>query len=302
MNSTALKAAILNVSFLLLFSMCAEGQDAGRRWISFSSPKGDLTLAMPVKPSVSKDSEMVRVFCNEGGATLDFQVRPRWNSTGDALKYLGQEFDDSGTVEIRDFKVGKVNGRARVRNADYYSISIYFAGKNIYQITASADGPDNAVLKGFLSSIRIDGQPLTTRPGIEPVDPTRIDSLDTSLDVKDALKTANANNVSVTYDSAAVLNTLNPRGPYSRMALVLQKPRPTYTDAARQANVQGDIVLYVKLKADGSVGDITVRKKLPNGLTETAIAAAKRVKFLTAQKDNKSVDFYVPLTYSFTIY
>jgi TonB family protein len=256
---------------------------------------------MPTGPSVQNESEMVRAFCNQDGVTLDFQVRPQWNSR-EMLKDAGREFDDPGLVELRDFKVGKVSGRTRVRNGGYYSISIYLAGKNFYQITASAESASNPVLKEFLTSIRIDGQALMKQAGPQPADPVRINSLDTSTNVKDALKAPDADKISVTYDSATTLDAHNPGGPYSRMALILRKPRSTFTDAARRANVQGDVVLFVQLKADGTIGKVIVRKKLSDGLTENSIAAARRIKFIPAQKNGQSVDFYVPVTYSFAIY
>lgn len=300
-NWISLRQGLLNISVLLIFVAFAEGQDANAKWTALASPKGDLTISMPGNLSVQNESELIRVFAVKGGATIDLQVRPNWNPK-DNLKYSGREFDDSGTVELRDFKIGKVDGRARVRNAGQYSISIYVAGKAFYQITAGADGPNNPVLKEFLASIRVDGQPLMKDAGPPPTDPVRINTLATTADVREALNVPDADKISVTYDSAVTLDTLNPGGPYSRMPLILRKARATYTDAARQGNVQGDVVLFVQLKADGSVGNVTVRKTLPKGLADNAVQAAKRIKFIPAQRNGQNVDSYVAMTYSFAIY
>ncbi len=57
---------------------------------------------------------------------------------------------------------------------------------------------------------------------------------------------------------------------------ILSKPRPGYTDSARQANIQGTVILRVTFLGSGGIGSISTVKGLGNGLTEQAIAAARR--------------------------
>jgi TonB family protein len=300
-NWARLRLGLLSISVLFIFAILASGQDPDRKWTPLSSPKGDLTLAMSGSFSVQNESEIIRVFSDQNGATMELLVRPRVDPR-DMLKFAGQEFDDSGTVQLKEFKIGKVSGRTRVRNADQYSISIYLAGKNFYQITASAESSKNPVLDQFLSSIRIDGQALMKQPGPSNTDAVRIDSLPTSTDVIQALNVPDAEKISVVYDSTTTLDAHNAGGAFSRTSLILRKPRPTYTDAARRANVQGDVVLFVQLRANGSVGNVIVRKRLSEGLLENSIQAAKRIKFIPAQRNGQPVDSYAALTYSFAIY
>jgi len=85
-------------------------------------------------------------------------------------------------------------------------------------------------------------------------------------------------------------------------AQLLARPKAQYTDAARQNNVQGTVVLRVILSADGSVGSISAIRGLPNGLTEQAIAAARGIRFVPAKKDGRPVSVAVTVEYNFSVY
>ncbi|MBD0373542.1 MAG: energy transducer TonB, partial [Pyrinomonadaceae bacterium] len=43
-------------------------------------------------------------------------------------------------------------------------------------------------------------------------------------------------------------------------------------------------------------------KGLPDGLTEKAIAAARQIKFVPAQKDGRNVSQYIQIEYNFNLY
>jgi TonB family protein len=59
-------------------------------------------------------------------------------------------------------------------------------------------------------------------------------------------------------------------------------PPATYTSQAVKNHVQGTVILTVVVGADGRASDIVVKKPLPDGLTDTAIAAVKSLKFSPA--------------------
>jgi protein TonB len=83
---------------------------------------------------------------------------------------------------------------------------------------------------------------------------------------------------------------------------ILSKPRPGYTDAARQNNVQGTVILRVTFLASGQVGSISAVKGLPNGLTEMAIAAARRISFTPAKVNGSAQAVTKQIEYTFSIY
>jgi TonB family protein len=59
----------------------------------------------------------------------------------------------------------------------------------------------------------------------------------------------------------------------------LAKPKPSYTESARNNGVQGTVRLKVTFLASGKIGKIVPIKELPDGLTEKAIDAAKLIRF-----------------------
>jgi TonB family protein len=80
------------------------------------------------------------------------------------------------------------------------------------------------------------------------------------------------------------------------------QPKATYTDEARSNNVQGAVRLKITLLASGQVGSIVPVTRLPYGLTERAIAAAKQIRFEPKMVNGVAVPVTVTREYTFTIY
>ena len=85
-------------------------------------------------------------------------------------------------------------------------------------------------------------------------------------------------------------------------ARILSKAEAIYTESARKYGVQGTVVLRAVLSKEGQVTSIYIVKKLPHGLTEAAIAAARGIKFVPAVKDGRSASQYIQLEYNFNLY
>lgn len=85
-------------------------------------------------------------------------------------------------------------------------------------------------------------------------------------------------------------------------ARILNKPEPTYTEAARKNQITGTVVLSAIFARDGTVKAIRVLKGLPDGLTEVAIVAARQIKFAPAIKDGEPVSMFMHLEYNFNLY
>lgn len=83
---------------------------------------------------------------------------------------------------------------------------------------------------------------------------------------------------------------------------ILEKPEPSYTEEARLFQVAGMVVLRALFSVSGEVQNIAVVQRLPHGLTEEAIAAARRIRFVPAKVNDRSVSTYVTLQYSFSLY
>lgn len=88
----------------------------------------------------------------------------------------------------------------------------------------------------------------------------------------------------------------------SQRARIIFNPQPQYTEEARKNQVQGVVRLAMVLTASGQIQSIRVASGLPDGLTDKAIEAARRIKFIPAQKDGRNVSQYVTVEYNFRIY
>lgn len=83
---------------------------------------------------------------------------------------------------------------------------------------------------------------------------------------------------------------------------VLSRPRPDYTDAARNNYIQGVVKLSVVFLASGKIGEIKVVSGLPDGLNERTIEAAQRIVFSPVVKNGVPTTVTKILVYPFTIY
>jgi TonB family protein len=88
----------------------------------------------------------------------------------------------------------------------------------------------------------------------------------------------------------------------TQKARVLSKPEPQYTESARRYAVQGTVILRAVFSAAGEVISIKVVKRLPHGLTQEAIAAARQIRFTPASRDGHAVSMYIQLEYNFNLY
>lgn len=88
----------------------------------------------------------------------------------------------------------------------------------------------------------------------------------------------------------------------SNRVIIKFKPEPEYTEQARRNRVSGTVRLRIVLGADAKVQHIYPTRRLPDGLTEAAITAARKIKFIPAMKDGRPVSQFVTVEYNFNIY
>ena len=105
---------------------------------------------------------------------------------------------------------------------------------------------------------------------------------------------------SVMAPSPTPASTANEAG--SEPLAIIAKVKAAYTDAARSNKEQGTVTLRVTFLANGGIGNIEVTKGLKYGLTERAIAAAKKMVFLPQRVKDTAVSTTRPVSFSFNIY
>lgn len=74
-----------------------------------------------------------------------------------------------------------------------------------------------------------------------------------------------------------------------------------YPKAALEAGTTADVVLRLRVEANGSVSEAEVLQPAGHGFDEAAVAAARQFLFEPAQRDGKPVAARIPFRYSFTL-
>lgn len=82
---------------------------------------------------------------------------------------------------------------------------------------------------------------------------------------------------------------------------LVKEVRPIYTDDARRQRIQGDVILEIVVRSDGSVGSIRVRRSLGGGLDQRAIEAVRQWRFTPARRHGTPVDVAVEVAVEFKL-
>lgn len=81
----------------------------------------------------------------------------------------------------------------------------------------------------------------------------------------------------------------------------LYSPNATYSDEARRAHYQANVVLGMVVAADGLVNDVRVIQSAGLGLDEEAVKAVKTWRFQPATKDGQPVSFQMQIQVNFRL-
>jgi periplasmic protein TonB len=82
---------------------------------------------------------------------------------------------------------------------------------------------------------------------------------------------------------------------------VLREVKPQYTEEARRLGVEGDVVLEIVVRADGSVGQISLVHRLGSGLDQRAVDAVRQWRFSPARRHGTPVDVLVEVAVEFKL-
>jgi protein TonB len=77
--------------------------------------------------------------------------------------------------------------------------------------------------------------------------------------------------------------------------------KPDYTEEARRRGVEGDVILEIVVRSDGSVGDVKVLQGLGAGLDRRAADAVRQWRFSPARRLGVPVDVIVEVAVEFKL-
>lgn len=87
----------------------------------------------------------------------------------------------------------------------------------------------------------------------------------------------------------------------SKQALKLVRMvKPQYPPEAKEAGIQGPVLLHVKVATDGTVKEIVVKEGEPK-LVEAAVEAVRQWEYEPVQVDGKAVEASTDVTVKFTL-
>lgn len=291
------------------------------RWKSIETENKELSLLMPENYSFFFDKEGFSItksprsfkkidFKNlrlmigyKDGVVVWLESYDVKNGKNDFLYYLRGQITDKG--KIKDYTIGtSVLRQVILETENSYSVTNYFYSDNrIYQIGLGSRNKNNKTITDFLTAIEFQNTNLflnDTEKMIEPKETavlenlvtTPLEIIDKDLKKKEIEETAK-NRISAKTSS----DDSDEKGLF-----ILSKPRPRYTEQARRQNQQGEVTLRVTFGSNGQVQKIDVVKGLGNGLTESAVKAARQIRFLPAEKNSEPFSVTKTVQFSFSIY
>lgn len=280
---------------LLLIISSAQAQTPSRSeasWKMYTIPGEDFSVALPNLPAFHISHEYVngrlqRIYSL--GSYADGVVyvvyvyeNPRRRQSLDSFLKKA-EIPTSG---LTDLTLEGVPGKER-RRPEFENMSQFFATEDrLFHFMAQCSKGttfDDPRMTKFFSSLSlhrkqnsvevVDGPGLPWEPPVEPqlADDETTEKLYSGKDV-------------------------------DRKARLGMKPEPNYTESARQSGITGTVFLKAVFSRNGSVTNIKTVSGLPYGLTENAIDAARKIKFIPAIKNGKYVSTPIQLEYNFNLY
>ncbi|HKR13881.1 MAG TPA: energy transducer TonB [Pyrinomonadaceae bacterium] len=209
---------------------------------------------------------------------------------------------EKNVSNARDVKLGRAAGKeySSEKSGVHATMWFFAANNRLYRFSATGAPAGDPAVKQFFSSITLDSKgeiEVSDGPGI----------LLPGITVED-LPAPPAGISSRTGGGSALGPGSQPSSgiftgkEVDTKARVVMKPEPSYTDAARQASIAGTVVLRVVFASNGAVVNIRTVQGLPHGLTEQAIGAARKIKFIPAMKDGKFASMWIQLEYNFNLY
>ena len=269
----------------IMLASVANAQTSNASWLRYTVKGEEFSVTLPVEPAMKtsdafvvrlKKSRLERVIeAKDGDLVYRIYVyenpKPR-QSLKEFITEQTERSDLNLTFE-RDLNVGKFAGQQYSSNdRDFPSTEQYFATEGrFYRFIVRGATAEHAGVQPFFASVTLGKK----QEGIE------------------VIEGGLAADAEQRFFTGKQVDT---------KARLISKPEPSYTAAAKQNQVVGTVVLKVVFSASGKVTNIRVAHGLPDGLTERAIEAARKIKFVPASREGKFVSMWMQLEYNFNLY
>jgi TonB family protein len=262
-------------------------------WVAFVPEGEELTLMVPALPTIrnypvspTRDPDHETILAHRAysgyGSSLVFIIESYKAKRPEKLGRGPLTFADNGAVFEREISFDGITAKQyrstyEGRSATYTRHFVRLATKeHVYLVTLATLEDTNPAVDRFLSSLHL----------------RRPDDRTTNYSQR----------------TVFILGYAFSATQVTRRAIIVWKSEPFYTDQARANQTVGTVKLEAVLGADGYVANINVTAGLKDGLTESAIEAARNIRFFPAErifpgeKDSRPVGQQIMLEYNFNVY
>lgn len=281
------------------------------KWIRIESPDKDWSFAIPDGYLADIDGENYIIYFRSEGLSIRV-VTDELKNAKKRLKFNMSFLSADELKEYKFFEVGDFIGgysKSEKEDSNFASYSLRFAsdsGLSTIYISDSISGGE--IAQKFLKSIHLGDKFIFTSTNTRVNDEQiiNISSLTTDKSILDAVRVEDSNQKelikSLEKDDQSKDESKNDKETYSKPLLVVRRPRPSYTNNARERRISGFAKLKVSFLANGRIGDIELITSLDKGLDKAAFNAAKKIKFLPAEINGLPVNVNKIVQYNFTVY
>jgi TonB family protein len=275
-------------------------QEKETEWKRVNPQGEEFSILTPVAPTLLKQAsdyissgteERILAHHSYGGYAGDFIFYIESYKAARPQKLLKAVSGNSYQQKVFESEI-TINGfkgkQYRLDSRNFHGKALSFVTKqHLYLITLASMDATSASIERFISALML-GENINA-PATGQV-----------LDVRDSphYKSALLDEPETTQSQEEVFN---PRV-VSRKAVIVSRPEPVYTEAARQNRVTGTVVVRGVLGADGQVKNLKVTRGLEHGLSGKAVEAALALRFFPAEKDGQLVSQFVHIEYNFNMY
>jgi TonB family protein len=291
-RNVTMKRIFVIICLLFLTDVNAQtpSQADSSSWKKYSVRDEQFSIALPTLPAMHTS----RLFFEP---TRKYRTQRLLGSYADGVVYTILILEDPNPREsLKDFiakngyGLDLTTGRNVVRDgfagkefsSPTYLYQFFATENRLYRFQATTVAENDPRVRQFVSSVS-----LNSKEGLEV-----IDGPGEPFEAVDQSPPSEGSEPSKNYTGKEV----------DKKARLGMKPEPSYTESARAKQIAGTVVLRVVFSSNGMVTNVRVISGLPDGLTEKAIDAARKIKFIPAIKNGNYVSMWMQLEYNFNLY
>lgn len=305
-----------NLAVLLIITFClaviAQDKAADQisalkldeNWTRINAFDNDFSIALPNDFLVHAEKKNFRFYYFLKGLAVNVEL----TKTKDAQLIFVRQYaaGQSRTTRKKSFIKNDFSIITLERDDEeqgFYTINLIIASEiGIYSVFAQAENKDDPLLKSIIDSVLLKDTLLNSRDDNSfqnrNVKIVKTDDLESSPLVKEYLD-KKSKNVRVAKAIRDVKNVQTLERNFSRPLIILEKPFPGKTPEAIRKRISGSVIFKIRFLATGEIESVEVIQELGAGLTNKAIKAAKKIKFIPAEINGKPVDSEKTVRYDF---